>query len=182
MLSHTPTDFEMPFSNNGLERRNWQEDRGRVAPKTKIPTGRAPPHDDSSANDVVVVVELSRSRLAPVPTSRNSTAGPVEAAITAETMTGTCDTMSPSVSLSLVALLRPWGAAAADGEFPSPPALPLSNPLNYHALSGSGDPTHHVPMADRPLPASVVVGRPPTLSLPHIAPEASQRSLQPLLK
>jgi hypothetical protein len=69
------------------------QDRGRMAPNTKTTTGRAPRGDGSTNGGVVV--ELWRSQPAPAPTSRNSTAGLVGTAPTAEATTGVCGTTLP---------------------------------------------------------------------------------------
>ena len=78
-----------------------------MAPNTKETTRRAPRSDGSTNR--VVVVELWRSQLAPAPTSRNLTAGPVRTAPMAEVITGTCGMMFPSYLLPKETVLRSLG-------------------------------------------------------------------------
>ena len=113
------------FSTTGS---NFGSGRGIVGARRRrrtTTTGRAP-HDDGSANGVVVV-ELWRSQPTPTPTSRNSTAGHAGTAPTAETTTGTCGMTSPSFPSSRETVLRSLGVLLPPvSSRPFPPFLPLT--------------------------------------------------------
>jgi hypothetical protein len=122
-----------PFFNNGLKRRNWQQDRGRLAPNTKKTTGRAS-HDDCSASGGSVV-ELWWSQPAPAPTLRNSTAGLVGTAPTAEAIAGMCGTTWPSFLLPQEPVLKSLGPLLPKvSSRPLPPFLSLTPPFTVLAL------------------------------------------------